>query len=337
MEKFPDRFYMPKISVIVPAYNSEKTLIACLEAIRNSDYKDYELLVINDGSEDNTLEIAQKYADKVITLQKNQGRVYARWEGVRAASGKILVNIDSDVIIKGNLLAGIARYFIRNKEIGALTGMLSETHPHRNFTSQYKNLYMHYIFNKLPERVSFLYGSMFAVRRGVLKASNLSKIEDTESGQRLASRGIQIAFVREFEVIHLKKYSLLGFFKNDFHVPYMWAQIFLRYKGWEQLGRNRTGFAHAPKEQLISVVLAPIILSLSFLSFVTPELALIPIGLGFTWLVLNYRFIAFLTLERGILFGLVSIPFTFTDHNVMSLGIVSGAAAHFWKKTTTFK
>lgn len=317
---------MPYLSVVIPAYNTEKTIERCLKAIRQSEYNDYELIVVDDGSQDQTTTIAKKYADKVIEHQKNLGRNYARISGVQACQGEIIVNVDSDIVIKPDTLSKIADYFYKNPAIDALTGLLSKEHPNPNFFSQYKNLYMHYIFKKLPERVTFLYGSIYAIRRMIMQACtvNVKVADDTSLGQQLFSTGKQIAFLNELEVIHLKKYNLLSFIKNDFQVSFDWAKIFLKFKGWQQLGRYKTGFLHSPKEQLMSVVLASLIFLMLFIgifnySFIPAILFLILI-----WFLFNIRFFAFLARERKILFVILAFFTTLLDNVVMASGILCG-------------
>ena len=66
---------MSKVSVIVPIYNSEKTINRCVESIINQTYKDIEILLINDGSIDNTLNILNDYANKdkrIVVINKKK-------------------------------------------------------------------------------------------------------------------------------------------------------------------------------------------------------------------------------------------------------------------------
>ncbi len=89
-----------KISVIVPVYNSEKTLVRCADSILNGTHKNIELIFINDESTDNSLEICLRYADrdgrvKVIN-KENRGVSIARNEGVAAATGDYIAFVDSD-------------------------------------------------------------------------------------------------------------------------------------------------------------------------------------------------------------------------------------------------
>lgn len=59
---------MPKVSIIVPVYNMEQYLNRCLESIINQTYENIEIILINDGSKDNSLEICKNYAKKIIEL-----------------------------------------------------------------------------------------------------------------------------------------------------------------------------------------------------------------------------------------------------------------------------
>lgn len=92
--------YNIKISVIVPVYNTSKYLEKCIESILNQSLKEIEVICINDGSIDNSLEILEKFSKqdrrvKVIN-QINKGLTATRNIGLRLAKGKYIINIDSD-------------------------------------------------------------------------------------------------------------------------------------------------------------------------------------------------------------------------------------------------
>ena len=317
---------MPHLSVVIPAHNSEETIEACLKAIKKSVYHDYELIVVDDGSSDKTRFIAEKYADNLIGYSKNLGRIHARISGFKAAKGEIIVNIDSDVVVKADTLTKIADYFSEHREIDALTGLLAKEHHNQNFFSQYKNLYMHYIFSKLPEKITFLYGSIYAIRHNLTKifASNVKIADDTALGQELTVLGKKIAFLKNIEVIHLKRYGLFSFIKNDFQIPFDWAKIFVTYKGWMQLGKNKAGFLHSSKEQLASIILAPLIGFLFFITVFSDSLLSPILLLILLWSLLNLRFIIFLIKEKGIFFGMLAFFVIFIDNIVMACGILCG-------------
>ena len=98
---------MPKLSIIVPVYNVEKYLDKCLERILNSTYKDFELIVINDGTKDNSEQIITKYLDneeykdKITYISKeNSGLSDTRNLGMSKAKGEYIAFVDSDDYIE---------------------------------------------------------------------------------------------------------------------------------------------------------------------------------------------------------------------------------------------
>lgn len=94
MEKYP------LVSVLVPVYNQEAYVGKCLKSICNQTYKNLEVIVINDGSIDGSLDIINKYTnvDKRIRVvsKKNEGLAYARRDGYKLAQGEYVINVDSD-------------------------------------------------------------------------------------------------------------------------------------------------------------------------------------------------------------------------------------------------
>ncbi|MEI8176497.1 MAG: glycosyltransferase family 2 protein [Candidatus Omnitrophota bacterium] len=317
---------VPSMSVVVRVYNSQSTLKQCLAAVKASAYKDYELIVVDDASRDMTETIAAAYADTVIRLGEHRGRFYAKEIGLRAARAQIIVNIDSDVVIREDSLGKIFSYAERHPEVSALTGRLAKEYPYPHFFSRYKNLYMNYIFGKLPEKINFLYGSICAMRKEAIVNLDFvpARGQDTIFGMKMILEGKEIRFLRDLEVVHLKKYTFMSFVKNDFLISFSWAKVIVLGEGWKQLWKNKTGFAHAPRWQIMSVAAAPATMMIGFLSFFLHAAAAVAFVLAAGWFSLNIPLLKFFFTERGFLFGLCSAGITFLDNVVMFCGIISG-------------
>lgn len=86
----------PKVSVVVCSYNGASTLRGCLESLMNLDYADYEVILIDDGSTDDTREIAADFPQVVYHYQENRGLSVARNVGAEMAEGEIVAYTDSD-------------------------------------------------------------------------------------------------------------------------------------------------------------------------------------------------------------------------------------------------
>ncbi len=111
---------MPKISVIIPAWNSEKTITQCLDSLFAQTMQDLEVIVVNDGSTDRTREVLAPYESRLTIIdQGNRGSNPARNRGWQEARGEFLLFLDSDIILRPDML---------EKLLGAL-----EMHPQASY------------------------------------------------------------------------------------------------------------------------------------------------------------------------------------------------------------
>ncbi len=106
----------PRVSVVVCAYNAERTLDQCLASLSVLNYPDYEVIVVNDGSRDRTIEIAESYGYCRIITQPNKGLSAARNVGAEAAAGEIVAYTDSDCVADPDWLT----YLVAKMEAGNL-------------------------------------------------------------------------------------------------------------------------------------------------------------------------------------------------------------------------
>ena len=127
------------ISVIIPVYNAEKYLRRCLNSILAQTYKDYEILVVNDGSSDGSGKTCDEYEREyenveVIHLRKNEGQAKARNIGIKHANGKWLCFVDADDCIAPNYLEILLRLVNDNDvKIGICDAIESDTYEADKF------------------------------------------------------------------------------------------------------------------------------------------------------------------------------------------------------------
>ena len=109
-----------KVSIIIPVYNSEKYLRQCFDSVVNQTLKDIEIIIINDGSTDNTLKIVQEYATKYKNIKvidkQNEGCYKARNIGLETATGEYIAFLDSDDYIEHNIYE---KLFLKAKQTDA--------------------------------------------------------------------------------------------------------------------------------------------------------------------------------------------------------------------------
>lgn len=118
---------MPKISIIVPVYNVEKYLKRCVDSILNQTFKDFELILVDDGSTDTSGEICDEYSGidnrVVVVHKKNGGLSNARNNGIDMASGEYLGFIDSDDYIEKDMYEVLYNDITKNNADIAICGM----------------------------------------------------------------------------------------------------------------------------------------------------------------------------------------------------------------------
>lgn len=120
-----------RISVIVPAFNEEKTIASSIESLFAQDYDNYEVVLVDDGSTDRTLEIARKYEGPRLKLihQENRGKAEALNSGIRSATGGIILTVDADTRLNPGALRAISGRFSSDPRLGALSGNVKVDNP----------------------------------------------------------------------------------------------------------------------------------------------------------------------------------------------------------------
>ena len=116
------------ISIVVPTYNNEKFIDKCVESILSQTYHEFELLIINDGSTDNTINVLQPYLKKEQRIKlhntKNKGVSSARNLGISKAKGEYICFIDSDDWVEKDYLSQFVSK-IKNPKISPVNPVLT--------------------------------------------------------------------------------------------------------------------------------------------------------------------------------------------------------------------
>ena len=129
--------YSPSVSVIVPAYNEEKVIIRTIESLELSDYPDFEIIVVDDGSTDQTYEVsrdAYPSRENVHVFQKsNAGKGIAINYGINHARGEIIIVIDADTLFEPSTITSLIEGF-QHENIGAVSGNVKVGNRHSFLT-----------------------------------------------------------------------------------------------------------------------------------------------------------------------------------------------------------
>ena len=322
----------PFFSIIIPAYNADEHLGKCLDALLESSYKSYEIIVVDDASTDNTAQIARNKGATVLEHSQQSGPAAARNDAALRAKGDILLFVDADVIVTDETVTHVAQRFMNHPEIDALFGSYDIDSPENNFFSQNKNLFHHFIHQQSREEAVTFWAGCGAIRKEVFqKVAGFDQeryrrpsIEDIELGYRLKNMGHKILLDKTLQVKHLKKWKLRTLLRTD---------ILDRAVPWTRLMAENNEVLSDLNLQLYSKISSGLVGLLILFLVLTPYIneflygALIVVSLiG----VLNWRFYRFIFQKRGLGFALLAFLMHLFYYFYSGLTFVLCWAAHLF-------
>jgi glycosyltransferase involved in cell wall biosynthesis len=225
-----------KISIVIPAYNGGTQLDECLSAIARLATAPSEIIVVDDGSTDGSVQqVGARGVARVLGTGGGKGPAVARNIGAQAATGDILFFLDADVCVHEDATERVAAAFA-DPAIDAVIGSYDDDPSSRDFLSQYKNLMHCFVHQNASSEASTFWSGCGAIRREVFLAmsgfdANYKRpaIEDIELGYRLRRAERRILLDRGLRVKHLKKWTFWGLVKTDVldrGIP--WTELILR-------------------------------------------------------------------------------------------------------------
>lgn len=188
---------MPKVSVVIPAYNAMNYLPETLENALSQTYDDFEVIVVNDGSSDETEQWVSQIKDSRVKLisQKNQGLAGARNTGIAHAKGEYIAFLDADDLWEPTKLEKQLRVLEENPEVGLVYTWVAYIDDKGESTGRvFKHQIEGDVWQKLTEHNIVESGSVAMVRRdcfencGVFDRNLGSYVEDWDMWLRLATR-----------------------------------------------------------------------------------------------------------------------------------------------------
>ena len=301
----------PFISVIVPVYNGGKFLPKCLDALFASNYYAFEVIVVDDGSTDDSAEISRQKGARILsTLRRQSGPAAARNLAAQSAIGDVLLFVDADVVVKTETLSKVAAIFRHQPEVSALFGSYDDAPAERNFLSQYRNLLHHFVHQNSNSEASTFWAGLGAIRRDVFNAVGgfdceqfaVPSIEDIELGARLRANGHRITLAKDIQAQHLKKWQIGSMLRTD---------IFCRAVPWSKLILTSQGLINdmnLKTNDRLSAMLVGLSIALVPLIFWQPVLSFLLAAFLLAILILNRTIFRFFYRRKGFLFAASAFP-----------------------------
>lgn len=217
------------VSVIIPNRNGAATIGKCLAAAGASDHRNFEIIVVDDASEDNSIEAIEHYPCRLVRLHKHGGAARARNAGAKHSRGRILFFTDADCLLQPDTLALAARTLALEGST-ALVGGTYTTQPYdQRFFSRFQSIFINYFETRHVPEADYIATHALAMDASVFRrnrgfAEDVRPIlEDVEFSHRLRRAGCRLVMNPAIQVQHIFNYSLIRSLRNAFTKSLHWT------------------------------------------------------------------------------------------------------------------
>jgi glycosyltransferase involved in cell wall biosynthesis len=220
------------ISVVIPNYNGARSIGSCLEALFASSYDNFEVVVVDDCSSDDSPGIIRRFPCRLVTLEKQSGAARARNIGAQNSGGEVLFFIDADCIVQRDTLARVDRSAgVSDKAV--IGGTYTRLPEDDCFFSTFQSVFIHYSETK-RERPDYIASHAMAIRRELFEKSGgfpetfMPIIEDVEFSHRLRRSGSALRMDPSILVSHSFDFTLTKSLRNAFRKSMYWTAYSLK-------------------------------------------------------------------------------------------------------------
>ncbi|WP_018219677.1 glycosyltransferase [Salinispora pacifica] len=310
-------FVPANVSVVIPAYNSERTLRACLSAVLAQSHPPHEVIVVDDASTDSTPRIAREFpAVALLPNPVNRGPAAARNRGIRASRGEVVFFVDADCAPAPDALANALRVLTETPDVDCVHGIyLTEPLFDDGPVEAYRLLHAHYWRIRNTGRVRTAIFALCAVRRTVFDNvggfdENLRASEDVELSDRMADRhGVWLS--AEVTCRHDDDSRLWPMLRKQFGRSQLLVPVAVRERGPAGLRANRS----------FGVLATALAVGTLPAGLFAPALFALPAAALLGFVVADPGLARFVLRRRGPAF----LAFFLATHLLVQLAIIAGA------------
>ena len=325
-----------RISIVIPNFNKAETVGKCLEAALNSDYGNFEVIVVDDHSSDNSVEIISTFPCRLIQLKRRSGTSKARNTGAKNSTGEIIFFTDSDCLLQRDTLSMVNTVF-SELDPGTVIGGTYTQIPHdKTFFSTFQSVFANYFETKNAENPDYIAAHAMIMTADVFEKSGgfpetfLPIIEDVELSHRLRASGCRLMMCPRIQVEHIFNFSLTRSLRNAVRKTEYWTMYSLM---------NRDLFTDsgcASKELKINVASfsLSLLLILGWLVFRKPLFPFLFSSIILFNIGINRRlFRAFYDAKGGLFACLAAFYYAFVYPVPVGLGTIKGFMKHMAQQT----
>jgi glycosyltransferase involved in cell wall biosynthesis len=326
------------VAVILPVYNSSTLLGDTLLALSLGTRLPDELIVVDDGSTDDSASIAESCGAQALVMPRNVGPAACRNQGALLSRSEILIFLDADTCVHPATIEQLANRLAADTGLAAVFGSYDDTPREPGPISQYRNLAHCYVHRSAKHSALTFWSGCGAVRRSAFLAVNgfderyrRPSIEDIELGYRMTDHGARILLDPEIYVTHTKRWTVENAVVTDVRdrgIPWM-ALLLERRRVPNDLNITRRH-----RISMLFTGLAFIGLAASFLSVDWLIVSAVLIVLALSMDVGLFRFIY---RKRGFRLLLLAIGMTILQNICKTVAAAGGTALFIYRKLPSEK
>lgn len=317
------------VSVVVPVYQGAATLGECLDAVLRALPPGADLIVVDDGSTDDSGSIAAARGARVLRHATNRGTSAARNTGWRASTGDIVCYVDADVILYADALTRLVAWLDADPELYGVNGVLSIDRMD-DLPSDFANLSIHFQHRCHGARVASAFTSVCALRRTTLEQMggweerwSSRYADDVVTRFHLPAGALGVDF--DAQGRHAKRVPLAGLFKHRARIGFFFVQSALAHR--TEVRSRPTSTVLAARYPLNSALAFVTVGAGALLIIAPPVGAPAMIGVGVGYLLVNGPYAAFVARHRGIRTATIHLFLSVAESYALGFGIVSGLTA----------
>ncbi len=231
------------ISIVIPTYNASKFIPNLMNSIYKQAVDDMEVIIIDDCSTDNTVELVKEYPARVIVMEQNGGPAKARNRGVAEAKGDIILFFDSDVLVLDGTVQEVKDYFENDHAANCVIGICATEPLNKGFVPKYMAMfeYIHLLdavgnnLSVFAPRCGAITKALFEKAGGYDESYKGADVEDFELARRI-NKIDRIELNPKMLVRHQFVNNVEEAVKNYFKRAVMWIHLFMTDKQFDNAG-----------------------------------------------------------------------------------------------------
>ena len=337
-----------KISIVIPIYNEESNILNLLNSIKKNNYKNLEIIIVDDGSTDNTRKKLKKFPYIKYFFQNKSGVARARNYGIKKSTGDLILLFDGDVILKKNTLSNFVKYFRANQNLVILQGLWEKKYLYKtnfitshlllklNYNFEYKSKFSKKIGNFKGIHVDELMTGCLGFRKKIKKFFHFNEKYKNSGGEEF-ELGYEIS--KKFNIYYTPKIKIYHKFEGYLETL---RRIYFRSINYSILTFKKKNISNksnvsVPKRDFINLIISFLILINFFLIFIFIQSIYIFIFLLLLFVLNNWTLLKYILKNKNFLFLIKSILTEIIVSIIKSFSVLTAVIKFYLFKNKNYK